>query len=918
MAGTGHPYEIVNLLQVKSYLMQRGKYLRTSLAKDWLTSKKVIKFFTQEKFTDVVAPENFDMMADIFDQAEIEHLRRKMDAGETLRLFSKLRTEAVGPDLPHMVDWLLHIERNDGKRLSKLYKMTVDQVSDTATKWTSWSTNDVERGREEVVLEFDNGMFWMEMFDEKSIKAEGAILNHCIGGYLPQLQSGNYRLFSLRGEGNYSIISVAVYNNILRNHWWLEQARGHSNNPVPVQCEQALADLMNHLKIHGPENVSGAGVTVGADGVWKRVINTRKEIRWQGHICYVDGSNMLVMSNHAPGLYLAEIIFSDEKLIVEDGSDEQSVEKIDPKAIVKTTADRHFHIIEQRAVADLMNRLGTSQYTSREPFIGHAQGKALPHLDAYERRWIAGVECIVMTRGNPFYDDKYGMDDYEIAIPHSRDLARTLVTIGKLNNDYVRRSYGEYVRKDYDLKAARVVDPDRMNSFETNRVLSVLNELGSVEEFFNEKATDASFKTWQDKFKPRRVIKTAKWVSLSIDGVKEAALTDNGKDGYWLHCNGHAEFFFGDKSISLHQWKEAELLSVSQPHYSSVENLKVEAIAFLNKYGWTPSPEYFWTNAFPFSKNEYYISDMTGTVSRMIYHLHGTWRLAETDDELVKAFTNKLPKKRKYTFTPAEASAILRLLPMDYVSDEMDEVFVAALQSWSKSVTARSCEYYFWRIQKDFIVNLLRLYDRVSPASQKKCSQFLSRFLLRKTKGKKAFLVEKEPVEYLLMLNQHLSDKDFIKMMKKAWNSYHLMPFGRRAPRPEWRKMYDRVDSISSYYARAIAHQISWVFFHVEPQKTFNETPMTFDEAVAWVDLAEVSYDDYCAHRVEAGCKGLLEYMLLAAEHDTANDWTVPISRLQFVIKEIGESEARNEEKRRIEAEEQKRWCEEHKLRNAA
>lgn len=917
MAGTGHLYEIVNVLAVRSYLMERGRYLRTSFANDWLTSKKVVKFFTQEKFTEVVSPENFDIMIDAFDQEQIGHLRRKIDAGENLRMFSKLRTEALGPDLPHMIDWLLHIERSDQKRLSKLYKMTVEQVSEAAAKWTSWSTDNVERGREQVLIEFDNGMFWVEMLDEKSIKAEGAILNHCIGGYSSQLQSGNYRLFSLRGEGNNSIISVAVYHNLLRMQWWLEQARGHSNNPVPVHCEQALADLMNHLGICGPKDVSGTGVTFGADGVWKRVINSRKEILWQEHVCYVDGLSALVMSNHVPGLYLAEIIFSDERLIVQDGSKEQHTGKIDPKAVVKITANRHFHIIEQRAVAKLMNRLGTSEYTSREPFIGYSNGQAVPLLDAYERRVIAGIECIVRTKGNPLGDDKYGMDEFEIVIPHSRDLARTLVKIGKLRSGYGTKSYENSVRHVSDLKVALVVDPDRLNSFETNRVLSVINELGTIEEFLNEKATDASFEEWYDKFKPRRVVKTGRWVSLSIDGIKEPAITDI-KDGYWLHCNGHAEFFYRNKSISLRQWKENELLSVSEPHYSDVANLKDETIAFLNKYGWNPSVEYFWSNSFPFNKNEYYISSITGTVSKMIYYLHGMWRLAETDDELIKAFTTKLPKKRKYAFTPAESSAILRLLPMDYVSDEMDEVLVTALQSWSKSVNARSCEYYYWRTQKEFIVNLLRLYDRVSPAAQKKCSQYLRRFLLRKTKRMKSFTGEKETMDYIVMLHQHLSDKEFVKLMKKACQSYNLMPASHRAPNPEWRKMYDRLKAISDYSAREISHQISWLFFHLDPHKIFHDNPMTFDEAVAWVDIAEISYDNYCVYRIEDGCKGLLDYMLIASKNDIEGDWKIPISKLRFVIKEIGEAEARKQEIRRIEVEKQNRWWDEYKARNAA
>jgi hypothetical protein len=329
---------------------------------------------------------------------------------------------------------------------------------------------------------------------------------------------------------------------------------------------------------------------------------------------------MLVMSNQAPGLYLAEIIFSDEKLIVEDGLDEHPAEKIDPKAIVKTTADRHFHINEQRAVAELMNRLGTAQYTSREPFIIQANGLAIPLLDNYERRWLAGVECIVKTKGDPFYNDPLysdvcGKAEYEIVVPHSRDLARTLVTIGGVNDSYLKKSYAAHVRTDTYLQAALVIDPDRMNSSETIRVLSVLNELGTVTELLNEKANDVSFKSWQEKFKPRRIWKTNKWVSLTIDGATEVALTDSGRGGYWLHCDGHAEFFDGDnKSLALHQWNKSDLQYISTPIYTSVEKHKVEAVAFLNKYGWKPTPEYFWNNASPIDRNEYYRSDIMGTV----------------------------------------------------------------------------------------------------------------------------------------------------------------------------------------------------------------------------------------------------------------------------------------------------------------
>src|SRR5690606_23448580 len=118
----------------------------------------------------------------------------------------------------------------------------------------------------------------------------------CIANYWEHVQSRGWRVFSLRNSSNHSIVSAAVYPD-RDGSLQFDQARSHQNNPVPARCEQAVADLLNHLEVGGRAMGSGANVTRDRDGVWKRIISVRKEIQWQGHTCYVDGANMLVMSN---------------------------------------------------------------------------------------------------------------------------------------------------------------------------------------------------------------------------------------------------------------------------------------------------------------------------------------------------------------------------------------------------------------------------------------------------------------------------------------------------------------------------------------------------------------------------------------------------------------------------------------------
>lgn len=923
MAGTGHPYEIVNLHDVKNFMMERGHYLKTAAAMEWLTSKKVIKFFTSEKFTEQVKPETFDTMRDGFNQEEIAHLQRKMEAGEQLRMFSKFKCENFGPDLPHMVDWLLHIERNDRKRLTKLYKMTVEQVSDISGKWHSWATSDVERGEESVVFYLDNGMFWVEMLDVKSLEAEGSALKHCIGGYGHHLPGGNWRMFSLRSEGNHSIISVAIFRNHTDGSWRVSEARAHSNTPVPVNCEQALADLLNLMKVARGTRVSGANVTCDEDGVWKRLVNVYKEIRWQDHTCYVDGCSMLVMSNYALGVYLVEILFSDKNRIHEDDTDGIVCTQIDPDASVKSTHYRHYHIDELRDIAELVSRLGvrsfgTTGFGSLSNLLTeNDDGKVVPILDLYERLEIGGVECIVKTAGSPTYSGMGRDMRYEIEIPHSRDLARTVAKIGKQNRGYLHRSYYDrHVESDRELQACKIEDFDRLNITETRRLFAVLNGLGTVENIMHDETKKEDFGKWKEKYEPRIKAYSRQWVALAVDGLKEPTTTPNFKDGYWLTHDGIAELYvMNSRIVSLQQWKDGDLFHISWETYQT-HSYEDEVVAFLNKYAWKATPEYCWRNYSPFDKNDFYRSEMFGNTSKYIFQLHGKWQLASDDSDIIKAFTTKAPRKRKYEFTGAEAATLLRMLPLDHVSEELDEAFSVAFIAWAKYLKAKDIGFSS-RLDMEFVTNLMRLYDRFTPAAQKKYVSFLTKYLWRDLKDKSRLTTSANKVDMAIMLHPYMLERDFVKIFSKL-TTWHLMADGQRTPKKEWLQVFGRGTTILKFDIRNLHYQFHWLFFHLKANELFSKEPITLEEASLWADFAHIPGYDYAetdAYRVSDGCKELLVQIRRSAALDADTDWSPMVARYEEIIHHLSLAEQRRVEREKRLREEHERWMAEFKAR---
>lgn len=903
MAGTGHPYEIVNYEEVIKFVTRREKILCSPESIAWLKSKKVIKFYTSEKFTDRVKPASFDTLMDTCSPRDADHLRQKLEKGDELRLFSDFKATNFGPDLSHIVDWLLVLERSDRKRLSKLYKMTVEQVSEMASRWTSWTSSQVERGEETVIERLENGMFWVEMLDEKSLAAEGTALKHCIGGYGKNLVSGGWRMFSLRGPGNNSIVSLAI----MKRHgiWTYQEARTFSNAPVPVHCEQALVDLLNKLDVVGNGHVHGSNLVHDKDAGWQRMVNAYEEIQWQGHTCYQHGRSLIVMSNFAQGVYLAEIHFSDKNRVKSDGSADQVNTNIDPEASVRISHPRHFHIEELRDLSKVINALGNNDVIHLGGLTVTRDGVVAPLMDTYEMRNIGDVECVVCTG----YQGKY-----ELLVTHSRDKNRILARIGGVTRDYAfTKNYEGLVEKDLDLSAVKIIDADRLNITETRRLLSVMNELNTVLYLFHDKSIKDSYEAWENKYLPRLNHKNLKWLLLAVDGVREDVTSKTWPGSHWLYVDGHAELRKPENSlaVTIRMRNSNEVYSIGGDGFKSYEYHKDEIVDFLNKRRWVAGPDFYWNGYSPFDKLEYYRQEMMGNTSSFIFQLHGVWQTATSDTEIAAAFKKKGPRKRSYSFSEGEASALLRMLPINYEAAGMDEVFSCAIVAWTKSFNSLRQALFYPRLSAEFIDGILSHFGKLTPVAQKKLISFLTKYIKRKMSGTKSILLDRKIVDLILKLHPYLAESDFIKLISKISDSYYYMEDSRRKPRIEWLPVFRRADELSQKLSYNMLYSFHWMFFHLQAPVLFEKEPITLEEASAWAAFAEI--DGYkCmeteAYRMEDGCKDLLTSIRKAAELDPETDWTAMIARYEGLIAYLSLAGERRAEQLRQYKEEQDRW----------
>lgn len=90
-----------------------------------------------------------------------------------------------------------------------------------------------------VVKKYDDGFSWVDVYGEKSLQREGALMKHCVGGYVEDVSNGVTKIYSLRDRQNMPHVTVEV--DTRKN--CIEQIKGKTNT-VPTKYKEKIQDLL--------------------------------------------------------------------------------------------------------------------------------------------------------------------------------------------------------------------------------------------------------------------------------------------------------------------------------------------------------------------------------------------------------------------------------------------------------------------------------------------------------------------------------------------------------------------------------------------------------------------------------------------------------------------------------------------------
>lgn len=125
--------------------------------------------------------------------------------------------EAIAEFLNHAADTLDWIESlpDTDRRIRRIDRMSWKDAQEAASTWheklAKAKIDDNERMNGVVnVADFDDGMFMAKLVTDKALKAEGAMMGHCVGGYWGRVQTGKTAIYSLRDSQGFPHVTIEM------------------------------------------------------------------------------------------------------------------------------------------------------------------------------------------------------------------------------------------------------------------------------------------------------------------------------------------------------------------------------------------------------------------------------------------------------------------------------------------------------------------------------------------------------------------------------------------------------------------------------------------------------------------------------------------------------------------------------------
>ena len=106
-----------------------------------------------------------------------------------------------------------------------------------------------------IPKQYDDGYKWVELKHdtdpkrtEKALKSEGEMMGHCVGGYCPDVESGEIKIYSLRGPDGKSHVTIEARPQFSMTLWRNANLDAINSNPKLKQYDFNMNSLDNDHK----------------------------------------------------------------------------------------------------------------------------------------------------------------------------------------------------------------------------------------------------------------------------------------------------------------------------------------------------------------------------------------------------------------------------------------------------------------------------------------------------------------------------------------------------------------------------------------------------------------------------------------------------------------------------------------------
>jgi len=165
----------------------------------------------------------------------------------------------------------------DQMSIEKAIRRTAEYDTEKAKAMTKAHATSVEGMP--IPKEYNDGYKWVELKHEtdpsktkSALKSEGEMMGHCVGGYCPEVESGEIKIFSLRSPDGKSHVTIEARPQISMTLWRNENMDLISRNPELMKLDFNMRSLDNDDK-YGRQMTERDYIRIMTEEMKKRNIN---------------------------------------------------------------------------------------------------------------------------------------------------------------------------------------------------------------------------------------------------------------------------------------------------------------------------------------------------------------------------------------------------------------------------------------------------------------------------------------------------------------------------------------------------------------------------------------------------------------------------------------------------------------------